>query len=212
MNRAVDKRTAPHAALPNRLRIIGGRWRGRKIAFPPLAAIRPSPDRVRETLFNWLQAHVAGARCLDLFAGSGALGIEALSRGAAHVTFVDLAPQVGRHLTQTLQQLGCDTASFDMARVVVADALRFLKGTPQPFDIVFLDPPFASDLLAQVCAELARGWLAPTGYVYVESPAAAGLPALPPGWNVHRTKRAGQVGYHLLQTTPSPQAIREVLP
>jgi 16S rRNA (guanine966-N2)-methyltransferase len=207
MTRAVGKKTATHAALPSRLRIIGGRWRGRKIEFPPLAAIRPSPDRVRETLFNWLQAHVAGARCLDLFAGSGALGIEALSRGAAHVTFVDLAPQVGRHLTQTLQQLGCATAS-----VIVADALRFLKGTPQPFDIVFLDPPFAADVLGPVCAELAHGWLARTGYVYVESPAAAALPALPPGWNVHRTKRAGQVGYHLLQTTPSPQAVREVLP
>jgi len=206
MTRAVGKRTAS-GSLPNRLRIIGGRWRGRRIEFPPLAAIRPSPDRVRETLFNWLQSQIAGARCLDLFAGSGALGIEALSRGAAHVTFVDREPQVGRHLSQTLRQLGTDAGN-----VVVADALRFLHGPPQPFDIVFLDPPFASDVLATVCAELARGWLARTGYVYVESPADAALPALAPGWRVHRTKRAGQVGYHLLETTSSPQANREVQP
>src|SRR5262245_27746419 len=208
MTRAVGKRTAPRAAaLPNRLRIIGGRWRGRRIEFPPLDAIRPSPDRVRETLFNWLQSHVAGARCLDLFAGSGALGIEALSRGAAHVTFVDREPQVGRHLTQTLRTLGADAAD-----IVVVDALRFLHGPPQPYDIVFLDPPFASGVLSQICAELARGWLAPTSHVYVENPATTALPALPPGWSVHRTKRAGQVGYHLLQTSPPSQAVREVGP
>jgi 16S rRNA (guanine966-N2)-methyltransferase len=207
MTRAVGKNTASRAALPNRLRIIGGRWRGRRIEFPPLDAIRPSPDRVRETLFNWLQSQVVGARCLDLFAGSGALGIEALSRGAAHVTFVDREPQVGRHLTQTLRTLGSDAAN-----IVVADALRFLRGPPQPYDIVFLDPPFTSGVLAQVCGELARGWLAPTSHVYVESPATTALPALPPGWSVHRTKRAGQVGYHLLQATPPSQAVREVVP
>ena len=107
--------TPPRA--PNRLRIIGGRWRGSRIVFPPLAAIRPSPDRVRETLFNWLQQSIVGARCLDLFAGSGALGLEALSRGAAHVTFVDREPQVGRHLTQTLErQAGWSWAMFNAVR------------------------------------------------------------------------------------------------
>lgn len=184
---------APRA--PNRLRIIGGRWRGSRIAFPPLAAIRPSPDRVRETLFNWLQQPIVGARCLDLFAGSGALGLEALSRGAAHVTFVDREPQIGRHLAQTLERLGSRDAS-----VVVEDAQRFLLRPPQPFDIVFLDPPFGSDVLEQVGSRL-QGWLKPGAYIYVECPADRSLAMLPAHWVVHRTKRAGQVGYHLLRAS-----------
>src|ERR687889_2339860 len=107
----------------NRLRIIGGRWRGSRIVFPPLAAIRPSPDRVRETLFNWLQQQIVGARCLDLFAGSGALGLEALSRGAAHVTFVDAEPQIATHLRQTLERLNAPDQT-----ILTMDAMKFLKG------------------------------------------------------------------------------------
>lgn len=201
MTRAVGKRTA--TTLPHRLRIIGGRWRGVPITFPPLAAIRPSPDRVRETLFNWLQMHVAGARCLDLFAGSGALGIEALSRGAAHVTFVDREPQIRRHLLETLQRLGSDAAT-----VVIDDAVRFLeRQPPQRFDIVFLDPPFASSLLQSALAALTRGWLAEEAFVYVESPADTQLPTLPAGWSAHRSKRAGQVGYHLLRAAASKHEV-----
>jgi len=191
--KAAGKNTA-HAA-PNRLRIIGGRWRGSRIVFPPLAAIRPSPDRVRETLFNWLQQPIVGARCLDLFAGSGALGLEALSRGAAHVTFVDREPQIGRHLSQTLDRLGSRDAT-----VVVEDALRFLSRPPQPLDIVFLDPPFDLGLLEQVGGPL-QGWLAPGAYIYVECPAESSLATLPVQWRVQRTKRAGQVGYHLLRAS-----------
>ena len=191
--KTVGKQTAQHA--PNRLRIIGGRWRGSRIVFPPLAAIRPSPDRVRETLFNWLQQPIVGARCLDLFAGSGALGLEALSRGAAHVTFVDREPQVGRHLSQTLERLGSRDAT-----VVVEDAQRFLSRPPQPFDIVFLDPPFDSAVLEQVGGRL-QAWLAPDAYIYVESPADRSLAMLPAHWRVQRTKRAGQVGYHLLRAS-----------
>jgi 16S rRNA (guanine966-N2)-methyltransferase len=190
----VGKKTAAGGKPANRLRIIGGRWRGRPLQFPPLDAVRPSPDRVRETLFNWLQGAIVGARCLDLFAGSGALGIEALSRGAAHVTFVDREPRLGRHLSETLGRLGADSAS-----VVVEDATAFLRSPAQRFDVVFLDPPFASDLLQDVCDALARGWLAAEAWVYVECPAQQPLPSLPPGWSVHRTKRAGQVGYHLLR-------------
>jgi 16S rRNA (guanine966-N2)-methyltransferase len=192
MSRTVGKKTA-HA--PHRLRIIGGRWRGSRIVFPPLAAIRPSPDRVRETLFNWLQQPIVGARCLDLFAGSGALGLEALSRGAAHVTFVDREPQIGRHLAQTLERLGSRDAT-----VVIEDAQRFLSRPPQPFDIVFLDPPFDSDVLVQVGTRL-QGWLAPGAYIYVECPADRSLAPLPVQWQVQRTKRAGQVGYHLLRAS-----------
>ena len=196
MPRPVGKKTAQGASrAPNRLRIIGGRWRGSRIEFPPLAAIRPSPDRVRETLFNWLQQPIVGARCLDLFAGSGALGLEALSRGAAHVTFVDREPQVGRHLSQTLERLRSRDAT-----VVVEDAPRFLSRPPQPFDIVFLDPPFDSAVLEQVGGRL-QAWLAPDAYIYVESPADRSLAMLPAHWHVQRTKRAGQVGYHLLRAT-----------
>jgi 16S rRNA (guanine966-N2)-methyltransferase len=196
MARGVSKKTAVRAAPVNRLRIIGGRWRGAQIEFPPIEAVRPSPDRVRETLFNWLQSHVLGMRCLDLYAGSGALGLEALSRGAAHVTFVDRDPRIGRCLAETLRRLRAETGA-----VVVEDARRFLERPPQPFDIVFLDPPFASGLLQESCDALARGWLARAAWVYLECSADASLPTLPPHWVVHRTKRAGQVGYHLLRVS-----------
>src|SRR5687768_11708252 len=197
-NSAVGKRPATPASNrpPNRLRIVGGRWRGTRIDFPAIEAIRPSPDRVRETLFNWLQIRIAGARCLDLFAGSGALGIEALSRGAVEVTFVDREPQVGRHITQTLQRLSATGAT-----VQVEDATRFLARPPRPFDVVFLDPPFASTLLQAAFDRLPQGWLADDAYIYVECPADVPLPALPAGWTLYRSKQAGQVGYHLLRAT-----------
>jgi 16S rRNA (guanine966-N2)-methyltransferase len=193
---AAGRKSAPSVAgrQPNRLRIVGGRWRGMRIDFPTIEAIRPSPDRVRETLFNWLQTHIVGTRCLDLFAGSGALGIEALSRGAAEVTFVDREPQIGRHITQTLQRLGATGAT-----VQVEDAARFLARAPRPFDVVFLDPPFASTLLQAAFEKLPQGWLAADAYIYVECPADVPLPPLPAGWTVYRSKQAGQVGYHLLR-------------
>lgn len=195
MSRLVGKRTAQSGtSLANRLRIIGGRWRGRRISFPPVPAIRPSPDRVRETLFNWLQPIVLDSCCLDLFAGSGALGLEALSRGAQQVTFVEREPAVGRYLKQTLERLGATNAE-----VVVEDARRFLERRPRPFDIVFLDPPFDSNLLDEVLSQLTHGWLAPSAHVYIECPAKQGLPELPAGWLVHRSKQAGQVGYHLVR-------------
>lgn len=188
--------TAAPKPLSNRLRIIGGRWRGAKVTFPSLPSLRPSPDRVRETLFNWLQPVIVRARCLDLFAGSGALGIEALSRGASHVDFVDSEAQVGRHLQATLRRLG--TAD---GVVHVADALRFLDPpSGQPYDIVFLDPPYASELLPAICSKLGQGgWLSREALIYLECPADRPLPEVPGAWQVHRSKRAGQVGYHLLR-------------
>ncbi|MBM0103807.1 16S rRNA (guanine(966)-N(2))-methyltransferase RsmD [Steroidobacter sp. S1-65] len=201
--RPVGKSTSNE--LPHRLRIVGGRWRGMRIGFPAIEAIRPSPDRVRETLFNWLQTHIVGARCLDLFAGSGALGIEALSRGASAVTFVDREPQIGRHLNETLQRLGAAGAT-----VKTEDSLRFLERAPQPFDVVFLDPPFASTLLQTVFSRLPQGWLAPSAHIYVECPADTPLPPLAPGWAVYRSKVAGQVGYHLLRTRESTQGVASV--
>jgi 16S rRNA (guanine966-N2)-methyltransferase len=175
------------------LRIIGGEWRGRKIRFPPVSAIRPTPDRVRETVFNWLQGVTAGSRCLDLYAGSGALGLEALSRGAREVVFVDVEPASVRHVGDVLRELGCDRG-----RVERADARRFLAQPGTPFDVIFVDPPFAEPVLPEVCRQIeAGGWLKPGGLVYLEAPAKAGEPELPAGWTLLKSKRAGEVGYHL---------------
>jgi 16S rRNA (guanine966-N2)-methyltransferase len=183
------------AARSRVLRIIGGTWRGRKLRFPPQAEIRPTPDRVRETLFNWLATRVPGACCLDLFAGSGALGLEALSRGASQVTFVERDAAAVRELRARLVEWGAAGASVEQG-----DAVRFLQGPAQLFDIVFLDPPFASYLLAQTGRLLEeRSWLAAGALIYVETDAHNGLPALPGNWKVTKAKQAGAVGYHLLE-------------
>ena len=177
------------------LRIIGGAWRGRKLRFPPSDAIRPTPDRVRETLFNWLASRVRGARALDLFAGSGALGLEALSRGASHVTFVEHDAAAARELRARLEEWQANDAL-----VVSADALHYLAGEPRRFELVFLDPPFTSALLGEAARLLdERGWLAEGALIYVESPVRAAPPPLPARWRMLKAKRAGEVGYHLLE-------------
>jgi 16S rRNA (guanine966-N2)-methyltransferase len=179
------------------LRIIGGTWRGRKLRFPTGAAIRPTPDRVRETLFNWLGTAIRGARCLDLFAGSGALGLEALSRGASHVTFIERDAAAAHALRERLIEWQAGDA-----RIERTDALRYLAGAPSPFDIVFLDPPFASGLLERSAARLEeRHWLAADARIYLECAAREGLPPLPATWRVLKAKQAGEVGYHLLART-----------
>jgi 16S rRNA (guanine966-N2)-methyltransferase len=187
------RKHAPQPTGRNAVRIVGGEWRGRLLRFPAVPGIRPTPDRVRETLFNWLQQKVTGGRCLDLFAGSGALGLEALSRGAAHVELVDVEPAVTRYLLERLRDFGCDRG-----QVICSDASRYLSGPAQAFDLVFLDPPFDAAVLPDICRRLEQGgWLAPGGYAYLEAPAAAGPPGLPAGWTLLRSKRAGEVGYHL---------------
>jgi len=184
---------AAPAAGRLRVRIIGGDWRGRKLHFPSTPTLRPTPDRVRETVFNWLQQDVAGSRCLDLFAGSGALGFEALSRGAREVVFVESDPAAVAGVANMLQLLGCDRG-----KAVRADAFAFLAQPAEPFDIVFLDPPFADRALLRVCAALETGgWLRAGALAYLEDAASAGAPDLPPGWTLLRSKRAGEVGYHL---------------
>ncbi len=177
----------------NTLRIIGGEWRGRRIRFPGKGGIRPTPDRVRETLFNWLAAAIPGSRCLDLFAGSGALGLEALSRGAASATFIERDRENAVRLQETATLLAPGRAS-----VVQANALTWLAGAPSAYDIVFLDPPFDAGILAESMRLLeSRGWLAGEAYIYIEMPAGQGAPVLPAGWIAHRSGRAGAVGYHL---------------
>jgi 16S rRNA (guanine966-N2)-methyltransferase len=179
------------------LRIIAGQWRSRKIHFPDLPQLRPTPDRVRETLFNWLMPVIAGARCLDLFAGSGALGLEALSRGAAEVVFVDRDPQVQTYLRQTLALLGAEHGE-----VVRQEALAYLgEAPPQAFDVVFLDPPYQAGLLGPCCQALvSQAWLREGAHIYIES-ARDTLPDwLPPAWQVVREKDAGQVCYRLARS------------
>jgi 16S rRNA (guanine966-N2)-methyltransferase len=177
------------------LRIIGGRHRGRRLQFPAGAEIRPTPDRVRETLFNWLQPRIDGARVLDLFAGSGALGLEALSRGAAHVTFVEK----DRRAAAAIEQLAKEWQE-SAAVVVCADALGWISAphTQSAFDIVFLDPPYDAAVLGAAAAALAdHRRLTPDARIYVERRARDPLPALPGTWREQRGGRAGEVGYHL---------------
>jgi 16S rRNA (guanine966-N2)-methyltransferase len=189
--------TKPKSSYPRKLRIIGGRWRGRRLDVFESEGLRPTPDRVRETLFNWLQPYIAGASCLDLFAGTGALCLEALSRGAADVVMVEKAAPVAQRLRQHVERL--EAAG---AEVVLADAVDFLQRPPRAFDIVFLDPPFKSNLIAE-CAALveARGWIKPGGLIYVEAPSRMSELTLPATWELLRSKKAGQVGYHLARKT-----------
>src|SRR5690606_6403063 len=158
------------------------------------------PDRVRETLFNWLAPHLAGRRVLDLFAGSGALGFEALSRGAASATLVEQDRRALAVLRETAQRFGLDNV-----RIEPAEALAFLGGQPAgAYDLIFLAPPFSTGLLEPALRQIGRrGLLAPGGFCYVEQPAEAALPPLPGGWGVHRTGKAGEVGYHLLHAATS---------
>jgi 16S rRNA (guanine966-N2)-methyltransferase len=181
------------AKANNRVRIIGGAWRSRTIGFPADAGVRPTPDRVRETLFNWLGQDLAGRRCLDLFAGSGALGFEALSRGAAEVIMVERARGVLARLRETAERLG---AGAPRLRFVLGDALHFLDSPPAAgFDVVFVDPPYGSGLAEAALARLPR-WLARGAAVYVESDARV---APGPPWRVRRHGRAGAVHYQLIE-------------
>jgi 16S rRNA (guanine966-N2)-methyltransferase len=180
----------------NSVRIIGGIWRGRRVSFPDIDGLRPTPDRVRETLFNWLQNSIIGARCLDLFAGSGALGLEALSRGADHAVFVEQTAAVCRVLQQTIQSLRAGAN----ARIMEMGAARYLRTAVEPFDIVFLDPPFGRNALAEYLPLLGAGaWVKPGGLVYLENERESGVPELPSHWELLKSKSAGQVGYHLVR-------------
>ena len=179
----------------NQLRIIGGQWRGRKLAFPDVEGLRPTPDRVRETLFNWLNQAVVGARCLDCFTGSGALGLEALSRGASAVTMIDSSPQVVDQLRAHLSLLNAEGAELHQANA--ESWLAAYRG--EPFDIIFLDPPFHQQLVAPMLKRISeRGLLSEAGLIYLEMAADEAPPALPTGWQLHREKQAGQVSYRLI--------------
>jgi len=176
------------------IRIVGGQWRGQRISIHANSDIRPTGDRIRETLFNWLTPVVDGMRCLDLFAGTGALGLEALSRGASEVWFVERHRIAADALEQVLRRFGCENAM-----VVNNDAFRFLGGDPTPFNLVFLDPPFAGIDSENLCKLLEEGWLRDRAYIYFEMSKRSQLPTLPRGWQVFREKVAGDVRFALVQ-------------
>lgn len=185
----------PHGGQ-GQLRIIGGEWRSRRFAFPEGPGLRPTPDRVRETLFNWLAPYVAGARILECFAGSGAVFLEALSRGASAGLALDLNGAAVAALRGHLQTLQCERG-----KVLQQDSLRYLsEQTATSFDLVFLDPPFQQNLLQPTCELLEqRGWLAAGAWIYTESEHAPSSLCLPGNWRLHREKHAGQVHYALWQ-------------
>ncbi|EOC0552713.1 16S rRNA (guanine(966)-N(2))-methyltransferase [Cronobacter sakazakii] len=183
----------PTSSGSGQIRIIGGQWRGRKLPVPDSPGLRPTTDRVRETLFNWLAPYLVGARCLDCFAGSGALGLEALSRYAADATLLEMERGVAQQLQKNLA-----TLKSSAAKVVNTNTLNFLNQNGEPHDIVFVDPPFRKGLLEATLNLLeTRGWLAPQALIYVESEVENGLPPVPANWQLHREKVAGQVAYRL---------------
>jgi 16S rRNA (guanine966-N2)-methyltransferase len=208
------------------VRIIGGSWRGRRVHFPDSPGLRPTPDRVRETLFNWLQHSIAGTRCLDLFAGSGVLGLEALSRGAREVVFVEQAFAPAQMLAGELKRFHGGVPGGPGGRIVQMSAERFLtaRGEPVgnavgdavggpvgtsvegPFDVIFLDPPFGLDALPEYVRLIdSGGWVASGGWIYLESARSAGPPAMPHRWRLVKSKSAGEVGYHLARANVEMQ-------
>ena len=194
----VNRQTAAKSA-PGRLRIVAGIWRSRLLDIADVPGLRPTSERVRETLFNWLAPCIEGARCLDLFAGTGALGLEALSRGAREAVFVERSPLAADTLRRNIDELGTANAT-----VITGDALAYLaSGIEGEFDIVFLDPPFAAGLLEQLCkllherGVLAAGGKAARARVYLEQDRDRPEPVLPDGWRLLKNKTAGRVRYML---------------
>ncbi len=178
---------------PGQIRIIAGKWRGRRLQVPDIKDLRPTPDRVRETLFNWLVPVIAGSRCLDAFAGTGVLGFEALSRGAAHVVLVDQSYEAVALLQEELKTFGADNAD-----VYQASAPKQLRLPAHRFDIVFLDPPYQANLLFPCCFYLEeQGFLADSAHIYLEARQAIKDNELPSNWRLIKSQQAGQVFYHL---------------
>lgn len=187
-----ERRSTKKPNKSGQFRIIGGQWKGRKLKFIEVEGLRPSLDRIRETLFNWLQSEVRGARCLDLFAGSGAIGIEALSRGATHVDFVELNKKAVRQLETNLGVLEADDGD-----VIHQDAKQFIDKDAQPYDIIFLDPPFHRGMAQEVLGKLAHTNLIGSGtLVYLEIEQGLELD-IPEGWQLLKDKKAGQLQYRL---------------
>jgi len=184
--------------LRNHVRIIAGKWRGRQIKFRAIPSLRPTPDRVRETVFNWLMPTISGAHCLELFAGSGAMGFESLSRGAASVVMVDQSRQVIQQLKLTAQLLNAH--DIEILNLTLPDKLK--KIPQRQFDMVFLDPPFRRDLIGPCCQALQQlGYLADHALIYIEAERELKPLPVPDHWQLLRSKTAGQLRYYLLKIT-----------
>ncbi|MDX3773227.1 16S rRNA (guanine(966)-N(2))-methyltransferase RsmD [Chromatiaceae bacterium AAb-1] len=188
------KTAAVTAGLPGNVRIISGKWRGRKLQVMNAEGLRPTTDRVKETLFNWLMQDVTDSTVLDCFAGSGALGFEALSRYASHATLIERDTTLSRLLSQNLQQLKCDNAT-----VVNQDCLRYLQQpASRQYNLVFIDPPFRQGLAQPCCQALEQyGWLAEPALIYLETEKELPLTAIPANWQLLKEKIAGQLAYRL---------------
>lgn len=197
MARQKNSSRTTKASSPGRLRIVAGKWRSRLVNIADVPGLRPTAERIRETLFNWLAPQIHGKRCLDLFAGTGALGLEALSRGAASVTFVEKSRDAAAMLRQVCAELGASTA-----KVRRDDAFHWLRSAcDERFDLVFLDPPFADDSLVDLCRLLSEsGCLSAGAQIYLEQEKSQAPPELPQGWTVGREKIAGNVRYSMVET------------
>lgn len=181
--------------MANKLRIIGGDWRSRQIVFDDAPGLRPTPSRVRETLFNWLQSDVENSRCLDLYSGSGALGFEAASRGAKRVVQVESNPKACQKLRDNMAAL-----KAVQIELVSQDVSRFLQGKAESFDLVFLDPPFGQNLVLPTCQLLEQGgWLSGYAKIYIEVERNLTLADMPANWRLLKSKAAGEVGFYLFQ-------------
>jgi 16S rRNA (guanine966-N2)-methyltransferase len=189
-------RTTGKKPQPGRVRIVAGKWRSRLLEIADVPGLRPTSERIRETLFNWLAPTIQGARCLDIFAGTGALGLEALSRGAAEVVFVEKSPVAAAALRDNVAMLGASTTAVHQM-----DAADYLRQRPQgEFDIVFLDPPFAADMHEDLCRLLVETKvLSRNAWIYLEEDKAKPAVALPEGWKIVKTRNAGNVRYSLVQ-------------
>ncbi len=187
-------RSTPSTGRAGSIRLISGQWRGRKLPVHDVEGLRPTTDRVKETLFNWLATEVRDSRCLDVFAGSGSLGFEALSRYASYVMMIEQEPKAARQLQTNLQTLQCT-----QAQVVCRDALQVLQaGCSEPFELVFLDPPFRKELLTAAIPLLEQqGWLADRALIYLERENEGTAPLIPANWQLLKDKQAGQVCYQL---------------
>ncbi len=181
--------------MSNSLKIIGGEWRSRSIKFNDAPGLRPTPARVRETVFNWLRNDILASRCLDLYAGSGALSFEAASRGAKQVVQVENNPLACRALKENAVSLGAD-----QFKIIQMDTFRYLAGDAEVFDVVFIDPPFQQGLAMQTCHWLEdKGWLSAHAKIYVEVESTLKLEGMPDHWQCLKSKVAGEVGYYLFE-------------
>lgn len=187
-----NRKKTPKTTKKGIFRVIGGQWKGRKLNFIEVEGLRPSLDRIRETLFNWLQADIHGANILDLFAGSGALGIEALSRGAEWAYFVELNSKAAGQLANNLSLINAEKASL-----LTGDALKFIETNQHQFDIIFLDPPFHKGIAQKVIKQLDQAqWLKPNTLIYLETEQGLEL-EIPDNWELLKDKKAGQLLYKL---------------